>query len=289
MKFGLFGINTGVCSEPEAAVRVARAAEAAGFESVWTAEHVVLPDPQAPPSPAPPDAPFLDPAVALAFVAGQTTTIRLGTGIIILPQRNPVVLAKELTSVDRLSKGRLIFGLGAGYLKPEFQALGAPFADRGRRTDEYIEAILALWTQEKPEYKGEYVAFGGIQAQPRPVQKPHPPVVVGGMSPSGAAPRRALRQRLVRLRARPRRDPPRDRGSARGRAALRPRPEAGQARDHRHAAGPDRPRHRPRLRGAGRRSPGAAGPRPQRGRGDRGDRARRARARAPARGLRRQG
>jgi len=191
MKFGLFGINTGLCSEPDNAVRVARAAEAAGFESVWTAEHVVLPDPQAPPSPAAPDSPFLDPAVALAFVAGQTTTIRLGTGIIILPQRNPVVLAKELTSVDRLSKGRLIFGLGAGYLKPEFQALGAPFADRGRRTDEYIEAILALWTQDKPEYKGEYVAFGGIQAQPRPVQRPHPPVVVGGMSPSGL--RRAAR------------------------------------------------------------------------------------------------
>ena len=191
MKFGLFGINTGLCSEPENAVRIARAAEAAGFESVWTAEHVVLPDPQVPPSPAAPDSPFLDPAVALAFVAGQTTTIRLGTGIIILPQRNPVVLAKELTSVDRLSKGRLIFGLGAGYLKPEFQALGAPFADRGRRTDEYIEAILALWTQDKPEYKGEYVAFGGIQAQPRPVQRPHPPVVVGGMSPSGL--RRAAR------------------------------------------------------------------------------------------------
>ena len=191
MKFGLFGMNTGLCSEPDTAVRIARAAEAAGFESVWTAEHVVLPDPQVPPSPAAPDSPFLDPAVALAFVAGQTTSIRLGTGIIILPQRNPVVLAKELTSVDRLSKGRLIFGLGAGYLKPEFQALGAPFADRGRRTDEYIEAILALWTQDKPEYKGEYVAFGGIQAQPRPVQRPHPPVVVGGMSPSGL--RRAAR------------------------------------------------------------------------------------------------
>ena len=191
MKFGLFGINTGLCSEPETAVPVARAAEAAGFESVWTAEHVVLPDPQVPPSPAAPDSPFLDPAVALAFIAGQTTTIRLGTGIIILPQRNPVVLAKELASVDRLSKGRLIFGLGAGYLKPEFQALGAPFAHRGRRTDEYIEAILALWTQDKPEYKGDYVAFGGIQAQPRPVQRPHPPVVVGGMSPSGL--RRAAR------------------------------------------------------------------------------------------------
>jgi probable F420-dependent oxidoreductase len=191
MKFGLFGINFGVCADPDAAVRVARAAESSGFESVWTGEHVVLPDPQAPPSPSPPNTPFLDPAVALAFIAAQTKSLRLGTGIIILPQRNPVVLAKALTSVDRLSKGRLIFGLGAGYLKPEFQALGAPFGDRGRRTDEYIEAIVALWTQDKPEYKGEYVAFGGIQSQPRPVQSPHPPIVVGGMSPSAL--RRAAR------------------------------------------------------------------------------------------------
>jgi probable F420-dependent oxidoreductase len=191
MKFGLFGINFGVCAEPEAAVRVARAAEAAGFDSVWTGEHVVLPDPQVPPSPSAPNEKFLDPAVALAYLAAHTQSVRLGTGIIILPQRNPVVLAKELTSVDRVSKGRLIFGLGAGYLKPEFQALGAPFADRGRRTDEYIEALIALWTQEKPEYKGEYVAFGGIQAQPRPVQSPHPPIVVGGMSPSAL--RRAVR------------------------------------------------------------------------------------------------
>jgi probable F420-dependent oxidoreductase len=184
MKLGLYGINTGPCSEPDVAARVAKAAEAAGFDSVWTAEHVVLPDPQAPPSPAPPHMKLLDPAVSLAFLAAHTTKLLLATGIIILPQRNPVVLAKELASVDRLSKGRLIFGLGAGYLKPEFQAIGAPFADRGKRTDEYIEAIVALWTQEKPEYKGDYVAFGGIQAQPRPVQKPHPPIVVGGMSPS---------------------------------------------------------------------------------------------------------
>ena len=191
MKLGLFGINFGPCADPDAAVRVARAAEAADFESVWTGEHVVLPDPQAPPSPSPPQTPFLDPAVALSYVAAHTTTLRLGTGIIILPQRNPVVLAKELTSVDRLSKGRLIFGLGAGCLKPEFQALGAPFADRGKRTDEYIEAMVALWTQDKPEYKGEYVSFGGIQAQPRPFQKPHPPIVVGGMSPSAL--RRAAR------------------------------------------------------------------------------------------------
>jgi probable F420-dependent oxidoreductase len=191
MKFGLYGINTGACSEPDVSTRVAKTAEASGFDSVWTAEHVVLPDPQAPPSPAPPHMKLLDPAVALAFIAAHTTKLLLATGIIILPQRNPVVLAKELASVDRLSKGRLIFGLGAGYLKPEFQALGAPFADRGKRTDEYIEAIVALWTQEKPEYKGEYVAFGGIQAQPRPVQQPHPPIVVGGMSPSAL--RRAAR------------------------------------------------------------------------------------------------
>ena len=191
MKFGLYGINTGPCSDPDVASRVAKAAEAAGFDSVWTAEHVVLPDPQAPPSPAPPQMKLLDPAVALSFLAAHTTRLLLATGIIILPQRNPVVLAKELASVDRLSKGRLVFGLGAGYLKPEFQALGVPFGDRGKRTDEYIEAIVALWTQEKPEYKGEYVAFGGIQANPHPVQKPHPPIVVGGMSPSGL--RRAAR------------------------------------------------------------------------------------------------
>ena len=191
MKFGLYGINTGPCSDPDVASRVEKAAEAAGFDSVWTAEHVVLPDPQAPPSPAPPQMKLLDPAVALSFLAAHTTRLLLATGIIILPQRNPVVLAKELASVDRLSKGRLVFGLGAGYLKPEFQALGVPFGDRGKRTDEYIEAIVALWTQEKPEYKGEYVAFGGIQANPHPVQKPHPPIVVGGMSPSGL--RRAAR------------------------------------------------------------------------------------------------
>jgi len=184
MKFGLYGINTGPCSEPDVAARVARAAESAGFDSVWTAEHVVLPDPQAPPSPAPPHMKLLDPAVSLAFLAAHTQKLLLATGIIILPQRNPVVLAKELASVDRVSKGRLVFGLGAGYLKPEFQALGAPFADRGRRTDEYIEAIVALWTQDRPEYKGEYVAFSGIQTHPHPVQKPHPPIVVGGMSPS---------------------------------------------------------------------------------------------------------
>jgi probable F420-dependent oxidoreductase len=182
LKIGLFGINTGPCADPETAAKVARAAEAAGFESVWTGEHVVLPDPQAPPSPAPPRHPMLDPAVALAFLAAHTRTLRLATGIIILPQRNPVVLAKELASVDVLSQGRLICGVAAGYLKPEFEAVGARFDDRGARTDEYIDALRVLWTAERPRFAGKTVRFAGIDAHPRPVQKPHPPLVVGGTS-----------------------------------------------------------------------------------------------------------
>ena len=179
MKLGLFGINFGACAQPETATRIARAAEAAGFESVWTGEHVVLPDPQAPPSPSPPQTPFLDPAVALAYVAAHTTRLKIATGIVILPQRNPVVLAKEMASVDVVSNGRLVFGVGVGYLRPEFDAIGADFARRGARMDEHLDAILALWTQEKPAYAGETIRFAGIDAQPRPVQKPHPPIVIG--------------------------------------------------------------------------------------------------------------
>jgi probable F420-dependent oxidoreductase len=171
MKYALFGINTGPCAKPATAAAVARAAENAGFESVWTGEHIVLPEPQAPPSPVPANTPFIDSAIALAFVAAHTKTIRLGTGIIILPQRNPVVLAKELASVDVLSDG---------YLKPEFAAIGAPFDHKGPRTEEFLGAMIALWSMEKPEYRGRFVSFGGIDAMPRPVQKPHPEVVFGG-------------------------------------------------------------------------------------------------------------
>jgi len=192
MKFGIFGINTGPCADPEVAAAVAVAAESAGFDSVWTGEHVVLPDPQVPPSPAPPDFPMLDPAVALAFLAGRTRTLRLATGIVILPQRNPLVLAKELASVDVVSGGRLIFGLGAGYLQPEFDALGAPFSDRGPRTSEAIEVVRALWTQQNPHFDGRFWSFSGIQTLPRPVQRPHPPIVVGGHSPPAF--RRAVAQ-----------------------------------------------------------------------------------------------
>jgi probable F420-dependent oxidoreductase len=180
MKIALFGINYGPCADPEVAGQVARAAEAAGFESLWTGEHIVLPDPQVPPSPASPETPFIDSLIALAFVGAHTKTIRLGTGIIILPQRNPFVLAKELASTDVLCGGRLIFGIGIGYLKPEFEAIGAPFDHKGPRSEEFLRAMIALWTMEKPEFRGRFVSFGGVNAMPRPVQKPHPEIVFGG-------------------------------------------------------------------------------------------------------------
>jgi len=187
VKLGLYGLNTGQCADPETAVRVARAAEAAGFESLWTAEHIVLPDPQVPPSPVPPETELLDPAVALAFLAAHTNRVKLATGIVILPQRNPVVLAKEFASLDRVSKGRVILGVAAGYLESEFAAIGADFHSRGARTDEYIEAIRELWTNEAPRYDGKTVKFSGIQSRPLPTQRPHPPIVIGGMSDSALA------------------------------------------------------------------------------------------------------
>ncbi len=180
MKFGLFGINNGPCAFPDTAAAVARAAEAAGFESLWTGEHVILPDPQVPPSPVPAEYPMDDPMVALAFVAAHTSRVRLGTGIIILPQRNPVVLAKQLASLDVLSKGRFVFGIGVGYLKPEFDAIGAPFDHKGARSEEFLAAMIALWSMEKPRFEGRWVNFKGVNAMPRPVQKPHPEIVFGG-------------------------------------------------------------------------------------------------------------
>ena len=192
MRFGIFGINFGPCASPEGAVRVARLAEQAGYDSVWTGEHVVLPDPQERPSPAPPQTPMLDPAVALSFIAANTDEIRLATGIVILPQRNPLVLAKEMATLDVLSKGRLTLGVAAGYLHQEFAALGAPFAERGARTNEAIDVMRALWTHDKPTFEGRFWSFSGIDARPRPVQKPCPPIIVGGHS--AAAHRRAVKQ-----------------------------------------------------------------------------------------------
>jgi probable F420-dependent oxidoreductase len=179
--FGLFAINMYACSRPDELTRVARAAEEAGFESLWAGEHVVLPDPQVPPSPMAPQDPALDPIVALTLAAAVTERVRLATGIIILPQRNPVVLAKQLASLDVVSVGRLVFGVGVGYLQPEFAAIGAPFADRGARSLEYLAAMRALWEQDQPAFHGRYVAFEGVDAHPRPLQRPVP-VVMGGHS-----------------------------------------------------------------------------------------------------------
>jgi len=192
MHFGLFSTNAYACSYPDVVAGVARAAEAAGLESLWGGEHVVLPDPQAPPSPMAPQDRILDPIIALTYCAAVTTRVRLGTGIIILPQRNPLVLAKELASLDALSNGRLIFGIGVGYLQPEFRALGAPYEQRGAVTDDYLAAMQAIWSQTKPAYQGRFVSFADIQAHPQPVQRPHPPIVVGGRT--AAAFRRAVQQ-----------------------------------------------------------------------------------------------
>jgi probable F420-dependent oxidoreductase len=184
MRLGLVHINMGPMSRPDAVARAARAAEAAGFDSVWAGEHLVLPDPQVPPSPMAPQDPALDSLLALTWAAAHTTTIRLATGIVILPQRNPVVLAKQVATLDVLSGGRVMLGVGAGYLEPEFRAVGANFAERGAVTDEYLDAMRTLWYDEHPEYHGRFAGFSGVDAHPRPVQQPVPLIVGGHSAPA---------------------------------------------------------------------------------------------------------
>jgi probable F420-dependent oxidoreductase len=190
MRVGLFALNQGPVAR-EALERIGPLAEELGYDWVVVGEHVVVPDPRVRPSPMEPEDPILDGVVSLAFLAAQTERIRLVTGIVILPQRNPLVLAKQLASVDVLSGGRLVFGLGVGYLEPEMSAIGVPMERRGRRADEYLAAVRALWEQEKPSFDGEFVSFSGVNAYPRPIQRPVP-VIVGGRTP--AAHRRAVRR-----------------------------------------------------------------------------------------------
>jgi probable F420-dependent oxidoreductase len=190
MRFGLFGMNFGPCADPALQARVAAAAEEAGFDSIWTGEHVAMPI-RDNPVPTPAETPFLDSLVALANVAARTATIRLGTGVLVLPHHNPVLLAKALATLDVVSGGRLSAGFGGGYVEAEFRALGVSFADRGRMTDEYVDAIRTLWTDELPRFAGRFVAFDGIRFEPKPRQRPHPPIVIGGHA--GPALRRAAR------------------------------------------------------------------------------------------------
>lgn len=187
---GLFNMNAGPCSWPDGAERIARLAEELNYESLWMGEHVVVPSPRVPPSPIEPTARMLDPLVALSFLAAVTERILLGTGIIILPQRNPLILAKQVASLDVLSHGRLLLGIGVGYLEPEFRAIGVPLTDRGTRSDEYLVAMRRLWTDDEPAFDGKYASFSGIDAHPRPATPGGPPVIVGGNTP--AAFRRAV-------------------------------------------------------------------------------------------------
>jgi len=197
MRFGLaFASSIGI--DGAAAWEVCRRAEAAGFESLWGGEHVVLPttiESRYPYTadgriPATPDTPIPDPLIWLAFAAAAAPTLRLGTCILILPQRNPVVLAKELATLDQLSGGRVELGIGVGWMQEEFVALGVPWERRGARTDEYVEAMRALWARPHAEFHGEFVEFPPVTCSPRPVRGSIP-ILVGG--DTDAAIRRAAR------------------------------------------------------------------------------------------------
>lgn len=179
MKFGLTSIHGGVNAYPDRMVRIAHAAEKSGFDSVWAGGHPFLSEKQ---TRMQPGIRLLDPAVALTFIAARTSTIRLGTGILLLPQFNPVILAKELASLDVLSGGRLMFGIGVGWSEHEYEVVGVSYKDRGKRADDYLKAIKAIWTEDRPVYKGRFVSFDSLQSFPHPVQKPYPPIVVGGNS-----------------------------------------------------------------------------------------------------------
>lgn len=187
MHFGIVFANTGPFAQPAAAAAMAAAAEVAGFESLWTVEHVVVPqgyestypyDPSGK-MPGGEEMAIPDPLVWLAYVAAATSTIRLATGILIVPQRNPVVLAKELATLDMMSGGRLELGIGVGWLEEEFDAIGVPFAGRGARTDEYVAAMRALWADQPASFHGDHVDFDDCILLPAPVHGTIP-VHVGG-------------------------------------------------------------------------------------------------------------
>lgn len=198
MKFGIVFANAGPSAEPDHAAGLAQTAEELGFESLWTVEHVVVPaayESEYPYSgdgrmPGGESVAIPDPLIWLAYVAAATSTIKLGTGILILPQRNPVVTAKAVATLDRLSRGRVLLGVGVGWLEEEFRVLGVPFAERGARTDDAVAAMRSLWVEDEPTYAGRFTTFDRAISLPKPVQ-PSVPVIVGGHS--DAAARRAGR------------------------------------------------------------------------------------------------
>lgn len=194
MKFALRYCNTGRYADPANAVELLQAGEEAGFESAWAVEHTVVPEGYESAYPYSPDGKMAggradialpDPLIWLAWAAAATSKIRLGTAILILPQHNPVIAAKQVATLDHLSGGRVLLGVGVGWLREEFEAIGASFDDRGARMDEYIAAMRALWTEEKPSFQGRFVRFSGAQCRPRPANGTVP-VIIGGHSKAAA-------------------------------------------------------------------------------------------------------
>jgi probable F420-dependent oxidoreductase len=186
MKFGLMYSN--VFGQPEAAVHLARTAEEVGLESLWTVEHVVVPVGYESPYPYSPtgrmpgseDSPIPDPLIWLTYVAAATERIKLATGILILPQRHPFYVAKELATLDQLSKGRAILGVGIGWLREEFEGLGIPFEERAERTEESVRALRSLWKEGHEAFDGKFLRWAAVESNPKPVQAGGVPIVVGG-------------------------------------------------------------------------------------------------------------
>jgi probable F420-dependent oxidoreductase len=187
MKIGLIPINMGV-NGPDDMIALARKAEAVGIESVWTFEHVMIPvdyESRYPYSPngkmgAPPETNIVDPLIALTAIAAHTERLRLGTGVNILSQINPLYLAKQAASLDFMSGGRFMLGVGIGWLREEFAALGVPFERRGARFDDYVEAMKKVWSGETVEHESDFLHWSGFKSHPVPAQKPHVPVIIGG-------------------------------------------------------------------------------------------------------------
>jgi probable F420-dependent oxidoreductase len=190
MRVGLHALGIGNGSRPEVMTAVATAAEAAGFATLWCGEHVVMVDSPASRYPysddgkiaVRPDADWLDPLLALSFLAGVTTRIRLATGILLLPEHNPVLVAKQAATLDLISAGRFDLGVGLGWSADEFTALGVPFAGRAERTAEYVVAMRRLWSDDVATFHGKFVSFDAIRVNPKPVRARRIPVIFGGTS-----------------------------------------------------------------------------------------------------------
>jgi probable F420-dependent oxidoreductase len=190
MKFGLRYCNTGHFVDPGRAVELVQAAEAAGFESAWTVEHTVIPHgyqsqyPYSPSGKLPGgdgDFDLPDPLIWMAYVGAATRRINLATGVIILPQHNPVITAKQVATLDFMTGGRVLLGVGVGWLKEEFDAVGSPFAERGARTDEYIRVMRELWQSDRPSFEGKFFRFKDAYMRPKPVNR-SVPIIIGGHS-----------------------------------------------------------------------------------------------------------